>query len=140
MNNRSVMVFSMVLISVYVFSANLSIAQQADKEIAKNQAEQVDLELEMVNNDLMSADYDAEEGYLNEQSQAQKDADIAQQQLDSEAESLLEQARQEDAQRTDEMNREEQSHIKRAMQESDQQAAEIEEIDQRIKADLSNQE
>ena len=140
MNNRLIAVFLIGLISCFAGFAVLSNAQEVEKEIARNQAEQVNLELEITSNELMNADLNAEREYLEEQAQAQKDAEMAQQQIDDEVEAFLEQANQEAVQIREAMEQEEQSYLDQSLQESEQQAAEIEEMEQRIKSDLSDQE
>ncbi len=140
MNNRLIAVFSIGLISCFGVFPGLSNAQQVEKEIAKNQSEQLKMELEIANKEVMDADSNVEQEYLDDQAQAQKDAEIAQQQIDGEVESSLEQAKQDADQRREAMEKEEQSYLNKAIQENEQQAAEIEEIDQRMKLELSNQE
>ena len=140
MKNRLISVFLMISISYFGVFVSLADAQQLEKKIAKNQAEQLKMELEMAKNEIMSVDSNAEKEYLDEQSQAQKEADMFQRQIDIDVELLLEQADQEAAQRRELIANEEQSQLKLAIQETQQQVAEIEEIDQKIKLDLLDQE
>jgi len=138
MNNKLTAVFLIVLISFFVSFTCLASAQQGEREIAKNQVEQVNLELEISSNEVMAIDSNDQKKYLDDQSKAQKDADMAQQQIDAEIELLLEQADQEAAQNREAMEKEEQVYLKQVMQETEQQAVEIEEIEEVIKSDLSN--
>ncbi|MBU1045356.1 MAG: hypothetical protein KJ915_13285 [Candidatus Omnitrophica bacterium] len=132
--------FFMVLCSGFCGLAVQGYAQQSDKEIAKNQVEQVKRELEDVSNEVAAADSENEAEYLESQSQAQKDAELAQQQIDSEIEALQEQTNQDSAQLRESFTKEEEANIKQAMQEFELQTLELEEQAQIIESDNLDQE
>ncbi|MBU1085997.1 MAG: hypothetical protein KKD05_00585 [Candidatus Omnitrophica bacterium] len=140
MKKGSIIVFFMVLISGFCGFTVQGNAQQIDKEIANNQVEQVKLELEIVNNEILDFDSANENEYLESQAQAQKDAALAQQQLDVEIESLLEQVNQDSEQLGETFSKEAQENTRQIKQETVQQVEEIEVQAQKVESDKLDQE
>ena len=126
----------MIFVISFCFSTVFCNAQQAEKEIAKNQDRQIELELEMANNDVAGIDLDAEQEYLQVQSQTEQAVGLLRDQIDSEVAVSMEQSKQDADKQIEAMEKEQHDQARQAMQESEQDAAELEEQAQRIKSEM----
>lgn len=135
MSNRVIRAIFMVFMISICFSTIFCNAQQLEKEIAKNQASQVQAELEIANSELINSDLDSEQEYLEVQSQAEEAAELSRSQIDSEIAVSGEQFNQDADSQIQAIEQEEQDYMKKAMQESEQQAMEIEAQARSIESD-----